>query len=79
MPVHWSWGRWSAICCITFVAGTPERVDHANASRTLLWDLHTRDWSKRLLELFAIPRALLPACQPICSDYGRIRRILRSR
>ena len=53
------------------VEGTQERVDHANASRTLLWDLNTRDWSKRLLELFAIPREVLPACQPICSDFGR--------
>ena len=54
------------------VEGAQERVDHANASRTLLWDLHNRDWSSRLLELFAIPRALLPDCQPICSAYGRI-------
>jgi glycerol kinase len=54
------------------VEGPQERVDHANASRTLLWDLHNRDWSSRLLELFDIPRALLPACQPICSAYGRI-------
>ena len=53
------------------VEGTQERVDHANASRTLLWDLNTRDWNNRLLELFAIPRKLLPVCQPICSDFGR--------
>jgi len=53
------------------VQGGPERVDHANASRTLLWDLQTRDWNSRLLELFAIPREVLPDCQPVCSDYGR--------
>jgi glycerol kinase len=47
-----------------------EMVDHANASRTLLWDLQTRDWSSQLLELFSIPRDVLPECQPICSDYG---------
>jgi glycerol kinase len=53
------------------VQGGHERVDHANASRTLLWDLQTRDWNSRLLELFTIPREVLPDCQPVCSDYGR--------
>lgn len=47
-----------------------EMVDHANASRTLLWDLQTRDWNSQLLELFSIPRHVLPECQPVCSDYG---------
>ena len=48
-----------------------EMIDHANASRTLLWDMQTRDWNSQLLELFAIPRDVLPDCQPICSDYGK--------
>jgi len=52
------------------VKGGPELVDHANASRTLLWDLQTRDWNDSLLALFGIPRDVLPDCQPICSDYG---------
>jgi len=52
------------------VEGGRELVDHANASRTLLWDLQTRDWSNRLLALFGIPRDVLPDCQPICSAYG---------
>lgn len=47
-----------------------EQVDHANASRTLLWNLETRDWDAQLLELFAIPRAALPACRPVCAAYG---------
>ena len=50
----------------------PACVDHANASRTLLWNLHTRDWDDELLELFGIPRPVLPACRPVCADYGRI-------
>ena len=49
-----------------------ELVDHANASRTLLWNLGTRDWDKRLLELFAIPPAVLPGCRPICTHYGNM-------
>lgn len=47
-----------------------EQVDHANASRTLLWNLGTRDWDPQLLELFAIPRETLPDCRPICTAYG---------
>jgi glycerol kinase len=48
----------------------PALVDHANASRTLLWDLQTRDWSDELLALFEIPRTVLPECRPICAYYG---------
>lgn len=47
-----------------------ELVDHANASRTLLWNLASRDWDVQLLELFAIPLETLPDCRPICATYG---------
>lgn len=49
--------------------GAP-RLDPANASRTLLWDIGTGDWSPRLLQLFDIPRALLPECVPTQGQYG---------
>ncbi len=35
-------------------------TDVSNASRTLLLDLHSLAWSDRLLELFNVPRAVLP-------------------
>ncbi|MBA2627626.1 MAG: glycerol kinase, partial [Gemmatimonadales bacterium] len=35
-------------------------TDHTNASRTLLYALASRDWDPELLELFSIPRLLLP-------------------
>jgi glycerol kinase len=35
-------------------------TDVTNASRTLLFDIHRRDWDAELLDLFAVPRALLP-------------------
>jgi glycerol kinase len=47
-------------------------VDPANASRTLLWDSATHDWSDELLDLFEIPRPLLPACLRTRDDYGRL-------
>lgn len=52
------------------LADRPLVVDHANAARTLLWNLHTRDWDAALLELFGIPRAVLPDCRPVTADYG---------
>ena len=47
-------------------------VDHANASRTQLWDISRRDWSPWLLEVFGIPRETLPECKPISWEYGTI-------
>lgn len=47
-------------------------VDHANASRTQLWNLQTCDWDERLLKLFDIDRDLLPRVRPIRSNYGKL-------
>ncbi len=38
--------------------------DHTNASRTLLYDLRRRSWDPELLQLFQIPRELLPEVVP---------------
>ncbi len=35
-------------------------TDHTNAQRTLLYNIHTNDWDNDLLELFNIPRSILP-------------------
>jgi glycerol kinase len=41
-------------------AGRIHVTDHTNASRTLLYDLKTRDWHPELLKLFGVPREILP-------------------
>jgi glycerol kinase len=41
-------------------AGRVHATDVSNASRTLLFNIHTRDWDEELLQLLRIPRALLP-------------------
>ena len=41
-------------------------TDPSNASRTLLFNLHTRDWDDDLLELLRVPRSCLP--QVVDSD-----------
>jgi glycerol kinase len=39
-------------------------TDYTNASRTLLWNLQTCDWDDELLQVFGIPRAMLPQVHP---------------
>jgi glycerol kinase len=36
-------------------------TDVSNASRTLLLNIHTLEWDTELLELFDIPRSMLPS------------------
>jgi len=45
-------------------------TDVTNASRTLLMDLRTLDWSPELLDLLAVPRAILPEIRPSSEVYG---------
>lgn len=52
------------------VEGHPLFADPANASRTQLWALATRDWSPELLALFGIDRSVLPRVVPSRHDYG---------
>ncbi len=39
-------------------------TDYTNASRTMLLNLKTLDWDDELLDLFGIPRAMLPKLRP---------------
>ena len=46
-------------------------TDGSNASRTLLFDLHQRDFSDALCQLFSVPRAALPKLVPsqgVCAE-----------
>ncbi|MEL7245389.1 MAG: FGGY family carbohydrate kinase, partial [Cyanobacteria bacterium J06573_2] len=45
-------------------------TDHSNASRTMLMNLETCDWDETLLNLFKIPRQILPEIQPSFSQFG---------
>ncbi len=44
--------------------GAVHATDVTNASRTLLLDLHTLQWSDELCDLIGVPRALLPSVVP---------------
>lgn len=45
-------------------------TDATNASRTMLFNLHTLDWDEELLELFGVPRRMLPAVRSSSEVYG---------
>jgi glycerol kinase len=45
-------------------------TDVTNASRTMLYNIHTGDWDGELLELLRIPPSLLPEVRPSSHIYG---------
>jgi glycerol kinase len=45
-------------------------TDVSNASRTLLFNIHTLQWDSELLELLDIPRAMLPEVRSSSEVYG---------
>ncbi|MCM1368692.1 MAG: glycerol kinase GlpK [Roseburia sp.] len=53
-----------------FSAGKIFATDYTNASRTMLFNIHTLEWDDELLELFRVPRAMLPRVQPSGSIFG---------
>jgi glycerol kinase len=50
--------------------GRVHATDATNASRTLLFNIHAQDWDDELLELFGVPRALLPDVRDCAADFG---------
>jgi glycerol kinase len=60
-----SWLIWQ------LTGGRVHVTDVTNASRTLLFNIHTRDWDDKLLQLLRVPREVLPrvvASSGICAE-----------
>jgi glycerol kinase len=47
-------------------------TDVSNASRTLLFDIHEREWAAELVEIFGVPLSALPEVRPSCGRLGRV-------
>ncbi len=45
-------------------------TDYTNASRTMLFNIHSLEWDVELLRLFDIPRCMLPEVKPSGYRYG---------
>ena len=53
-------------------AGKVHATDLTNASRTMLFNIHTKEWDEELLSLFRIPRNMLPEVKMSADDYGTV-------
>ncbi len=59
-----SWLLWN------LTQGRSHATDATNASRTMIYNIHNGDWDSELLELFNIPRSLLPEVKDCNANYG---------
>jgi glycerol kinase len=59
-----SWLVWK------LTGGRAHATDCSNASRTLLFNIHTLSWDEELLSLFGVPREALPEVKPSAHVYG---------
>ena len=59
-----SWLIWK------LTGGEAHVTDPTNASRTMLYNIHTHDWDQELLDLLSIPRAMLPEVRSSSEIYG---------
>jgi len=62
-----SWLIWN------LTGGQTHVTDFSNASRTLLFDIHTMKWGPELLAFFHVPQAVLPDVKPSAGLYGVTR------
>jgi glycerol kinase len=60
-----SWLLWK------LTGGAVHATDPSNASRTLLFNIHTLAWDDELLGLLRVPRAVLPEVRASSGDFGR--------
>lgn len=48
-------------------------TDVSNASRTMLFNINTLDWNQELLDLFGIPRSMMPEVKSSSEVYGHTK------
>jgi glycerol kinase len=61
-----SWLVWK------LTGGRVHVTDSSNASRTMLFNIHTGAWEEELLRLFRIPASMMPAVQRSSEIYGEV-------
>jgi len=65
-------GPLASFLAFRLLEGRPFVADPANASRTLLWSIRSRDFDPGLLALFGIHRDVLPRCVPTRGGIGEL-------
>ncbi|WP_343766987.1 glycerol kinase GlpK, partial [Gangjinia marincola] len=49
-------------------------TDVTNASRTMIFNIHSLQWDEELLELFSIPKSMLPTVKESSDVYGHVHK-----
>jgi glycerol kinase len=65
-----AFGTVDAYLVARLTGGLVHATDHTNASRTMLFDIHSLEWNDDLLQRLQIPRSLLPEAKPSIGDFG---------
>ena len=55
--------------------GAVHATDYTNASRTMLFNIDTLAWDDELLEMFRVPRSVLPEVHPSVNVFGETKNI----
>jgi glycerol kinase len=50
--------------------GQVHATDATNASRTMIFNIHTQQWDDELLDMLTLPASLLPEVRDCAADYG---------
>lgn len=56
--------------------GEVHATDYTNASRTMLYNIHTLEWDEDILKLLNIPKSMLPEVKPSSCVYGKTNKVL---
>ncbi|MDX8411623.1 MAG: FGGY family carbohydrate kinase [Mariprofundaceae bacterium] len=67
-----AWGPLASFLAFRLLEERPHIIDPANASRTMLWNMESRDWDANLLHLFGLPLEPFPRCMPTCAEFGHL-------
>ena len=57
--------------------GKLHATDETNASRTMLFNIHTGEWDQELLDLFSIPLSMMPSVRPSSDIYASVTGVKR--
>ncbi len=65
-----AWGPQASFLVFRLCEERPLLADPQCAARTQLWNIGTRDWDAKLLELFGLPAGFLPKSVGTCHAFG---------
>ena len=68
---HLAFGTVDSFLLWRLTGGAVHATDATNASRTMLFNIHTQRWDQELLDLLGIPDTMLPDVLDCAAEFGR--------